>query len=1400
MKSRIIEQRSFGPLEQGCGIFRNVESSLFSAIKLIHLITILLLLLLPFLVNSQPPSLEFKHITTENGISNSTIEVIFQDSRGFMWFGTRDGLNRFDGYQVIVYKYEAKDTNSIGENYITAIHEDHNNIIWIGTINGLNSFDPAKNKFTRYKHDNRDPGSISSNYVSSILQDRFKRLWISTLGGGINLYRPDSKDFKIISLGSRNNVNCLFEDSRNNLWVGTDQGLHLFDPESENLTSINIYSSDKNADKYSIRIIKEDKTGNLLLGTNDNGLVFFNYQFKTTKQFLHKATDPSSISSSLIRSILVTRNGTVWTGTINGGVDLFDPVSGKFFNYQNEPDNPRSLSQRTVSSMLEDNQGNIWMGTHRGGVNLYMPGIEKFKLYRQEPNINSLSYNDVKAFCEDKNGNIWIGTDGGGLNQFNRRTNSFVHYKYNPYDLNSIGSNEVVHVLEDSEGLLWVSTWGGGLCLFDRSRNNFQRFRNNTSDINSISSNYIQKIFEDRQKNLWVATYYGGLNLFDKKNKKFARIIEGKNKTRLLGNNIVSINEDAEGNLWIGTDDGGLNCLKKATGEFIHYFNNEEKKPDLRIIFSDSKNRLWIGQAGLYLFDKTGNKFSLFTDKAGLATEFIKGMAEDNSGNLWISTSNGITKFNPETVAFRKFNAADGLQGMEFEANAYLKTKDGQLFFGGVNGFNCFYPQNILANNFIPPVYITDLHVQNVKILPGENKSLLKKDISQTDKIILNYDQATFSFGFAALNYTASENNQYAYKLENWDKDWITAGNEKRASYTNVTPGQYTFRVKASNNDGVWNEKGQSIAINITPPFWSQWWFRFAVLALVFTGGFLFFRFRRKLAIQQIEDRKKEEMHQVQLQFFTNISHELRTPLSLILGPVEKLQKDDLSPARKQSYQVIHKNANRLMQLINELMDFRKSESGVLKLHVMPGNAESFLQEISEEFSELAQQKGIKFTVNSNQTSSEVWFDRQIMEKVIINLVGNSFKYTPDGGEITLETFDNLKSFKPSFENELIISNEFKGKQTIYFRVKDNGIGISKDSIQHLFERYYRVSETHMGSGIGLAFVKSLTLLHKGCIHVYSERNKGTEFIVAIPCSRSDYSDNEKWLKGADVGVKLESNTGSFEETTALAHNLKNNGQSSIKPNILIVEDNDELRNFLKQTLETDYRISEASHGKAGMEKVKEEYPDLIISDIMMPEMDGIEFCKRIKEDSETSHIPFMMLTAKDRLESKIEGTSVGADYYFSKPLSTEILELTIKNIFSQKQKLRNRYQMDHHAEVKEMVHSVKGKEFLEELIDIIEANLENPEMNIDYICTRIGMSRTKLYNKVKGLTGQSISDFIRSVRLKKAVHLLTHEDASLTDVMYNVGIHTQSYFTKAFKNEFGKTPTQFLKDLKKGN
>ena len=1390
-----------------------------SLTRILSFLLVVPLFLFPGTTRAQAPKLHFSHLSGEQGLSNSTIEAIFQDSRGFIWIGTRDGLNRYDGHEMIVYRYDPLDSNSLSDSYIRYICEDRSHQLWVGTINGLNRLDPVTNHFFRYKHRDGDDNSLSHNGITALLEDRSGHLWVATAGAGLNLFDQSNGHFLRFREGP-DHIFCMYEDHTGSIWIGSQTGLYCYHPSTRTFTHI-VNPAITNPSGNTILAIQEDRQGNLWIGTEDDGLFLFDPLQKTFTRFAHSDTAPTSLGNNMIKCMLTDHQGRLWAGSINGGLNLFNAPAGSFFHYAYEPGNASSLSQRTISALFEDRQGNLWIGTHRGGINIYSPGTEKFNLFRQEPSPNSLSYNDVKTFCEDNsgNGNIWIGTDGGGLDLFNRDRHTFRHYGYDPFNDRSLSSSAVLDVMQDREGSLWVSTWGGGLNLFDKTKGTFTRYQTNPADPHSISSDFVQKTFEDDEGHLWVGTYYGGLNQFDRKTKQFTRILmDPSGKTGLSGKNIVSLHEDKEGRIWIGTDDGGLNCYHQGTRHFTHYFNTEEKMPDLRVLFSDSKGRLWVGQKGLYLLDAARDSFRLYPDSSGLAGEFIKGITEDEQGNLWLATSNGLTRFNPDTHAYKKYNTGDGLQDQEFEANAYLKTKDGEMFFGGINGFNCFYPGSIRSNPFIPPVYITGFQLSNRKILPGDTGSPLSEDISFTREIELSYRQSTFSFNFAALNYTTPENNQYAYKLDGLDKDWNYVGKENKAVYTNLGPGDYTFRVKAANNDGLWNEKGSALHITITPPFWKTGWFTILLVLLCIACLYAFYRFRTQLKLKELEAAKKEEIRQVQLQFFTNISHEFRTPLALILGPLEKMMNQpahtprsaanrsaptalpDGSPAApptppafQRYYQTMHRNAQRLLSLINELMDFGKLESGSLKLSVQRSHLNAFMEEIAEEFRDWAIQKEIDFTLHLPPMPAETpWFDRQVLEKIVLNLLHNSFKYTKVGGHITLEVLPSLESFRPSFSNELILKNSFRGSTYAYIRVADNGIGISKESIHHLFERYYRITESHLGSGVGLAFVKSLALLHKGDIYVYSERLKGTEILIGIPIGENDYR-KEEVRAGAHTegGIRLESDPANLREHA---------DPVDLPPveSILLVEDNDELRHFLKETLSDQYEVMEADNGKEGLELAKEISPGLIISDVIMPGMNGFDLCRAVKQDIDTSHIPVIILTARTAMVSQVEGLDAGADYYFAKPLNMELLLLTIRNRFDQDRKLKERYSRDSHVAAMELVHSEKDKEFMTRLLQIIDSQLSNPDFEIGYLCQEMGMSRTRLYQKIKSISRQSIGDFIRTIRLKKAVQIMTHEDVSLTEVMVRIGIQTQSYFTKAFKKEFGKTPTQFIQEIKK--
>ena len=1354
----------------------------------------------------QQSDLKFRKISREQGLSNSTVECIYQDKEGFMWFGTADGLNKYDVYKTIVYQNNPTDSLSIKDNYINSILEDKNQNLWVSTGTGLNRFNRDKNNFTRFTSQPDNTKTISSNSVNCIYEDKQNNIWFGSMEG-LNLLEKSGNSFKRFSNLKNglqaNNISCLFEDSLGNFWLGTyGAGLFQFDRNTAQFKSYPIQQPANMSGSNLITAITEDATGNLLIGTNGGGLIALNIENHISKNYLHNEYNTSGLSSNVVKCLLKDRKNKIWIGTENGGLNKMDAAKDSFTHFENNLDNPTSISQKTCSAIFEDILGNLWVGTHRGGVNLYCPAANKFDTYTQGR--GSLSFKDVKTFFEEGNGNIWIGTDGGGINIWNRKTGIFEQLRHHKENVSSIGSDAILYIMQDKKGNIWVGTWGGGLNLY-LGNGKFKRYLHDPNNSSSISSNNIWHIFEDSQNKLWVSTSYGGLNLFDRQKESFTRInADSTKQTSFFGTNVVSANEDKNGNLWFITSDGGLNRSNKDSKVFEHYFYREKDlsegdKGNLNVSFIDHKKRFWIGRKGLYLFDDNKNTFSLYTDIPILAKEIIEGITEDKKGVLWISTGNGLVSFNPETKAIRQYKTTEGLQGLEFNQNACLKLSSGEMLFGGVNGFNIFNPDNLYTADVAAPVYITDLQIFNTSMEFGQPGSPLIGPIGQAKEIKLGYNQSLFSLEYSALDYISPGETRYAYKLDGFDKNWNYVGTQRKATFTNLDPGTYTFHVRTATQSGIWSDNATSVKIIILPPYWKTWWFRLLAVLLVAAILYTLFFYHRKAEIKKLDEIKTKEIQQMQLQFFTNISHEFRTPLSLISGPLEMIQKEEgILPRHLHYFQMMQRNVNRLMGLISELMDFRKVEAGVLKLQVMQGGLGIFVQEIAGDFSEMALQKNINFTINIPEPLTDVWFDHQIMEKVIINLIHNSFKYTPDGGTITIEALTNLENFVSQYENELLVANDHQASRYVYIRIIDTGKGISKESIRYLFERYYRITQEHLGSGVGLAFVKSLTKLHKGTINVYSQLNKGTEIIIALPATKEDYTHDEQWVgKLGEGSVQLESilYKSEFQQINTFGPTIVAKAPLITK-HILIVDDNAELRGFIKDSLCNMYTISEAENGSDGLQKAREETPDLIISDVMMPVMDGIEFCRQLKCDIDISHIPFILLTAKNALQAKLDGIGGGADYYFSKPVSIGLLQLTIKNLFDQRQKIKDRYLNDHNVEVRELVHSVKDKEFINSLLELMELQLENTDLNVDFICQQIGMSRTKLYKKIKDLTGQTINEFVRLFRLKKAVEIMTNEDLPVVEVMYRIGIQSHSHFTTSFKKEFGKTPSQFMLEI----
>jgi ligand-binding sensor domain-containing protein len=806
----------------------------------------------------------FKHLNQEQGLSNSFITNIFQDTRGHMWFGTYDGLNKYDGYKLTVYKNKPGDNSSINSNWVFIINEDKRGNLWIGTRKGLNRFNYSNNTFDHYPLGKSDVPENS--HIRCIYTDKRGNFWVSS-NDNLYLFNYKTNKFNRVKASvksaytSPETIVKLFEDSKGNFLVLTDKSLNIFDYKTFTFHPF-LFEKKKVLRGSGYHSIAEDRQGNLWIGSYKSGVLKLNISKNLYKVYNYEQTSSRSISGNNT-CLLVDQQDKVWLGELNGGLDLYNPDTDTFYNYGHDAEDPTSLSSRSVSALYTDIQGNLWVGTLAGGVEMHSPEAKKFTYYKEGNTSRDLSYKDIRAVAEDNEGNIWVGTDGGGINLMNPTQRTFKVLKNNPDDSRTLSSNLVISLLKDRDGAIWAGTWTGGLNLYNPKTSTFTHFlQKKTKDANA---NNVTSIYDDKRRNLWISTYDGGLSLFDRKHKKFSKI--DPIITNFKGENISCFGEDSTGNLWVSTN-SGINKYDYHTGKFANYYIKKHNAIQLaRVIFCDKKGRIWVGATGLYLFNPARKIFLDYSRNSVLKDYNITSILEDYKGNFWLSTTNGLLRFNPETMATKLFHTSEGIQGLEFR-RAALKAKNGEFFLGGSNGLNSFFPANVKTNTYIPPVYITDFQIFNKKVVPGKN-SFLKSDIEETKKITLTYKESVFSFEFAAINYILTENNQYAYKMEGFDKDWNHVGNVRTATYTNLDPGEYTFRVKASNNDGVWNEEGAAIRIIITPPYWATWWFRTMALFSLFASAIAFYHYRineikeqKRVLEFQVESRTAEVVHQ----------------------------------------------------------------------------------------------------------------------------------------------------------------------------------------------------------------------------------------------------------------------------------------------------------------------------------------------------------------------------------------------------------------------------------------------------------------------------------------------------------------------------------------------------------
>ncbi|MEO8232183.1 MAG: two-component regulator propeller domain-containing protein [Ignavibacteriota bacterium] len=1365
----------------------------------------------------------FKSLTVEDGLSSSDINCLLQDKLGFIWIGTDNGLNRFDGAEFKVFRNKQKNQNSISDNSIWSLFEDRNGNIWIGTKGGiLNKYSPTSEKFEQIKlSDNR----LTDNSITAILEDKDGYIWVGTYLQGLYRYEPNSG--KVINwkydpakqnVLSNNYVTSLLQDVDGFIWISTYNGLDRLNPAKLN-DGFNLFFADE-SDKNSLcnnlvwRINQSTVNKNLLWIGTANGLCSFDINKQRFSRFSIPAKYHSQFSSSFasIYEQNIDDKNILWAASYGGlfRVDLDNHISEQFVT---DKKNSNGLLGNQIDLVLIDRSGVLWIATDKG-LNYLSLKNQKFNSIFSE-NINSPLYqellnSDVKSVVKGNdnyyyiaaskglyqiiiknqelelkkfdqlnnfnlwsietgfNNDLWIGTYGNGLIHFdlNNKKLQFIKIKSPTFKTSTLNYIKALHL--SINGKLWIGFWGGGLALYDIKTNEYKIWIKDETDNKSISYNDVWALYEDDLGRLWIGTNGGGLNLYTPQNG--GEFINWKydsdNSNSLVNNSILSINEIKNDDksktvLLIGTENG----LSEITIK-----NDNSDKYNLQL------------------------KFNNFINAEILSDKSISAVIDDDNGYLWIGSNSGLMRFNPETSIAAKFGSSDGLNSSIFNSGAFCKSHNGTMIFGSAKGPVLFNPAEIKFSKYQPKIIFTDFQIFNKSVIPEEN-SPLEVSITSAKKINLSYDQNTFTFKFSSTDYNTSEQIQFKYKLEGFDADWINSASNRTATYTNINPGNYRFIVKGTNSDGIWSEQEASVSLIISQPYWRTIWAYLLYVALISLGLYAIRRFelsrsrlRNELRLKDLEAKKIREIENMKSRFFTNLSHEFRTPLMLIKGPVEQLlsnKKVDQSVQIK----LIKRNSEKLQNLIDQLLELSQLEASSIELKAKKENLVSIVRGIFFSFSALAERKNIKLNFQSVNDEILTWIDRDKFEKILNNLLSNAFKFTPDSGTINIEIV-----------NTLINNIEYT---TV--AIKDSGIGIAEDMVEKIFDRFYQVDDStkraYSGSGIGLSLVKELVDLHEWKILVHSKLGFGTEFILQIPLDENYLRDHQKVFIDISIVESTESQSIESLENAELNSDVivkseKSNNKKldhQKKSTILIVEDSEDVRIYLNDILKEDYNIILSENGEKGLTEAVDKLPDLIISDIMMPIMDGIEFCKNIKSDWRTAHIPVVLLTAKASTESKIEGLETGADDYITKPFSYRELSARIKNLLQQRKQLREKYKKDVVFKPENITPNKADQEFLQKALSIVEKNISNYNFDSDEFAKQIFLSRSQLHRKIQSISGQSTGEFIRTIKLKKAAGLILEKKLSVTQIALEIGFNSPSHFTKAFKQMFDCLPSEFI-------
>lgn len=1326
------------------------------------------------------------------GISQLSVMTIYQDSRGYLWFATKNGLNRFNGKEYKIYHREDGNEQSLSNNSVTSITEDQEGYLWVGTSNGLNRIDLNTNEIKRY---NLETNGLVANSISTVYTDRSGCLWVGTWEG-LNRYNREGDHFEYIPIEDdteRAMIVTLLEDSSGRFWIGTrNKGLLLCDHQMNLISQFTSESKNMPLNNNNITSIYEDDKKQIWVGCKNSGLNKINLRDNEVTSYTNLN---SGLRNNSVRCIIEWQ-GKLLIGTFDGIFDL-DKATERIVKVAGYDDINKSLSHYSVYCFCVDRDKTLWVGTFAGGVNYLNKFTNRFVLHKPQEELN-IRTGIYGAITYESPEDLWIATEGYGLLNYNKRMNESHYYLIDPSVRFAFNTNIIKSVFYE-DGYVWCGTTKGEIYKFNIKTKKFSLYHQYPIEYS------IYSIIRDHNGVLWVggASTEFGLTCFV--NDSLVTTFYNNVDEPIYFSNVRCILEEEDGVFLLGSTAEGLLRFDTHKKQLTKY-SNEASVEKYRIpnnyisaIVRTKSGEIWGSTygGGIFQLDESKAIRRIMTVREGLLDNNICTLVESSDQRLWMSTVNGLIMFDPAKDEVRNYHRHNGIDIREFTLHSGIALPDGSLCFAGSNGFVTFHVEAMDKNNNIPPVVLEQLSVNNHPVEVGDESAILDKVLDGMETIRLAYNENNFSITYQALNYIYATQNQYAYKLEGYDTDWNYVGERNSAFYTNLSPGKYVFLVKASNNDGVWNEEGRSLIIIVQPPLWRTWYaylFYVIALAAIIYGILYYVNIKRNLEaglkMKQLEKQKQEEFHQAKIRLFTNFSHELRTPLMLIITPFEELVKRvDIPAELHDKLSIIYKNAQKLLLLVNQLMDLHKNQAGSMDLKVSEGDICEYIKEIYYAFNQIALTNEVKFTLNCTPKTINGWFDKSLLEKVVFNLLSNAFKYTASGESVLMEVSEvTLKELDPKRTDGLY---KDENSQYVILKVKDSGKGIEEGEADKIFTPFYQIPETSginlSGTGIGLSLVYTIVQLHRGVIYVDHTETKGACFVVILPVSRSAFSEEQIESREIDKIAEI-TNT---EDILVSLPVTENKDQPKYK--ILLVEDDKDVRDYLKKSLEAEYIVIEAADGVRAYEKVVQDFPDLVLSDIMMPKRDGLELCTMIKNDIRIGHIPVILMTARSMVVHIKEGFQAGADDYIVKPFNMDVLQTRIRSLLASREQLKKLYGKRFSPDVMGIEVKSADERFSQKLFDVIEKNISNEKLDVELLCTEIGISRANLYRKLKSITELSPMELIRNKRLEMAAKLLKESEMNVSEIASHLGFNSHSYFSNSFKAFYGCTPTEFV-------